>query len=304
MVFDLKSSDLFLHSSDYNLRLICPNILKYEDRYIDYISEVFSFIPIDKPTPNYNKIYDLDLATSNFSSYLIFSILSNFLQNKIIIKKDIENYYTSEMLKFLKVKKHLSKFQLKSLALAWSSINKSIDLFLKKTKEHSSIKTNYKIYWSDSNFNYYEDVPLLGINEDDSLDIYLILKTSFSKYPLYSNDIDYLRIPSNVRILNYFITQDIRINSIRILWLDSSDMSEKIKYSEYTGIHKQKVYEYITESSDILNFKNNSIMNYNNLSQCYSCPYFVQCSSSNSLLDKDRLSYKKQNKKNYYETIL
>lgn len=295
---------MILHSSDYNLRFICPNILKYEDRYIQYILQTHTLKLDSDAAKDYLKIPDPALKLSSFSSYLIFNILYNFLQNKIVIKKDIENYYNSEMLEFLRQSKTISKFQLKSLALSWSSINKSIDLFLSKTKEHDSIKTDYKIHWSDIEFNYYESIPMLGINKDNSLDIYLILQTSFEEYPLYSNDIDYLRIPSNVRILNYFLEQNININSIRILWLDSSDINQKLKYSEYNGLSKLKVNTYIKNNSDILNFKTNSILNHNNLNQCYSCPYFLTCSSSNSLLDNKRNSFKKQNKKSNYEINL
>ena len=293
-----------LHSSDYNLRFICPNILKYETRYIDYIQDVFTFKLDKNISQEYLKIKDLDLSISSYSSYLIFSILFNFLQNKVVIKKDIEDYYNSEMLKFLKINKSLSKFQIKSLALSWSSINKSIDLILKKSKEHEALKVDYKIHWSDGSYNYSENIPLLGINKDNTLDIYLFLQTSFIKYPLYSNDIDYLKIPSTVRILNYFISQGININSIRILWLDNSDINQRLKYSEYAGINKTKVSKYISDNSDIINFKSNSLKNYNNLKHCFSCPYFLNCSSTDSFLDNSRLPYKKQNKKNYYETII
>lgn len=295
---------MILHSSDYNLRFICPNILKYENRYIDYINNTHTFQLDNNIAKSYFKIENETLKISSFSSYLIFSILFNFLQNKIAIKKDIENYYNSEMLNFLKLNRSISRFELKSLALSWSSISKSIDLLLSKTKDHVSLKTNYKIHWSDTEFNYSETIPLLGINKDDTLDIYLILQTSFQKYPLYSNDIDYLRIPSNVRIINYFIQQDIKINSLRILWLDNTDINQKLKYSEYNGISKDKILSYIKNNSDIINFKNNYILKYNNLNQCYSCPYFLSCSSSNSLLDNKRNSFKKQNKNSNYEINL
>lgn len=293
-----------LHSSDYNLRFVCPNILMYKNRYSDYINDTYTFKTEENFLLEYFKIEDPTQRLSAFSAFISFSIINNFLLNRKVIKKDIEFYYNSQMLSFIKKSGDLSQFQLKSLALTWNSISKTIDLLLDNLKKYSAIKIDYKVQWSDVEFNYQGSVPIIGINENETVDIYLILQTSFEKYPLYSNDIDYLRIPSNVRLLNYFISQNLDIQSLKILWIDSSDINQRFKFSEYKGISKTKVKDFIRNNSDILNFKTNSLLRYNNLNQCYSCPYFMMCSTSNSLLSNTRIPYKQQKNNNHFETLI
>ena len=293
-----------LHSSDYNLRFVCPNILMYKNRYSDYINDTYTFKTEENFLLEYFKIEDSAKRLSAFSAFISFSIINNFLLNRKVIKKDIEFYYNSQMLSFIKKSGDLSQFQLKSLALTWNSISKTIDLLLDNLKKYSAIKIDYKVQWSDVEFNYQGSVPIIGINENETVDIYLILQTSFEKYPLYSNDIDYLRIPSNVRLLNYFISQNLDIQSLKILWIDSSDINQRFKFSEYKGISKTKVKDFIHNNSDILNFKTNSLLRYNNLNQCYSCPYFMMCSTSNSLLSNTRIPYKQQKNNNHFETLI
>ena len=293
-----------LHSSDYNLRFVCPNILMYKNRYSDYINDTYTFKTEENFLLEYFKIEDPAQRLSAFSAFISFSIINNFLLNRKVIKKDIEFYYNSQMLSFIKKSGDLSQFQLKSLALTWNSISKTIDLLLESLKKYSAIKIDYKVQWSDVEFNYQGSVPIIGINENETVDIYLILQTSFEKYPLYSNDIDYLRIPSNVRLLNYFISQNLDIQSLKILWIDNSDINQRFKFSEYKGISKTKVKDFIRNNSDILNFKTNSLLRYNNLNQCYSCPYFMMCSTSNSLLSNTRIPYKQQKNNNHFETLI
>lgn len=295
---------MILHSSDYNLKFICPNTLKYKLRYSEFISEVSSFKFDASSIEDFYKIAEPNNKLSAFSSFLVFNVLFNFLQTKIVIKKDIEDYYNSEMLKFLKDIKHTSKFQLKSLALTWNSLSKTLDLFLKEAQSYESIKVDYKVHWTDSIDNFYERVPLIGINSDDSIDIFLILHTSFEKYPLYSNPIDYLRIPSNFRILNYFLAEGLTVKDLKILWIDSSDINQKFKFSIYKGISKEDVKSYIADNSNLSNFKFNSSYEYNNLKQCYICPFFVQCSSSKSLLESTRKNWAPNNKTSNYEIML
>lgn len=295
---------MILHSSDYNLKFICPNTLKYKTRYPEYISKVSSFKFDDDAIEDFYKLKDADNKLSAFSSFLVFNIIFNFLQTKVVIKKDIEDYYNSEMLKFLRDIKHTSKFQLKSLALTWNSISKTLDLLLKEAKSYESIKVDYKIHWTDATDNFYERVPLIGINSDESVDVFLILHSSFEKYPLYSNPIDYLRIPSNSRILNFFISEGVVIKNLKILWLDSSDINQRFKFSVYKGIDKEDVKSYIEDTSNLSNFKFNFSYEYNNLNQCYTCPFFVQCSSSKDLLSNSRKTWTPNIKTSNYETML
>lgn len=293
-----------LKSSDYNLRNICPNILMYRNRYVDYIDKVYTFNSEENLSNKYLLIDDLHLRVSSFSSYLVFSIINNFLTNRAVIKKDIEDYYNSQMLNFLKRSKALSFFQLKSLALTWNSIDKTIDFFFKILKEHSEIISQYPVYWSDGEFNYEEKLPLIGLNKDSSLDIYLILQTDFKKYPLYSTSQDYLRIPSVVRVINYFQSQDIKVNLLKILWLDNTDMDSKFKFSVYKKLDSPEILGYVSAFSKEYDSVHNSHFRYNNINQCYVCPYFTSCSSSDLIFNTSRKPFLPQEQTNFSDRII
>lgn len=293
-----------LKSSDYNLRNICPNILMYRNRYVDYIDKVYTFNSEENLSNKYLLIDDLHLRVSSFSSYLVFSIINNFLINRAVIKKDIEDYYNSQMLNFLKRSKALSFFQLKSLALTWNSIDKTIDFFFKILKEHSEIISQYPVYWSDGEFNYEEKLPLIGLNKDSSLDVYLILQTNFKKYPLYSTSQDYLRIPSVVRVINYFQSQDIKVNLLKILWLDNTDMDSKFKFSVYKNLDSPEIVGYVSAFSKEFDSVLNSHFKYNNINQCYVCPYFTSCSSSDLIFNTSRKPFLPQEQTNFSDRII
>lgn len=293
-----------LKSSDYNLRNICPNILMYRNRYVDYIDKVYTFNSEENLSNKYLLIDDLHLRVSSFSSYIVFSIINNFLINRAVIKKDIEDYYNSQMLNFLKRSKALSFFQLKSLALTWNSIDKTIDFFFKILKEHSEIISQYPVYWSDGEFNYEEKLPLIGLNKDSSLDVYLILQTNFKEYPLYSTSQDYLRIPSVVRVINYFQSQDIKVNLLKILWLDNTDMDSKFKFSVYKKLDSPEIVGYVSAFSKEYDSVLNSHFRYNNINQCYVCPYFTSCSSSDLIFNTSRKPFLPQEQTNFSDRII
>ena len=274
---------LFLHSSDYNLKTICPNILSYEDRYIAYLSDTYTF-PDDLNLINlYSLIEDPDNKIASFSSYLVYVILDNFLDNKSIVKKDIESYYNGQMLNFLKTQNLLMYFKLKYLADVWSSINRTVDILIKDIKKYDHTILNKNIYWSDSLNNYTHKIPYIGINKD-SIDIFLILHSNLETRPLYNNSIDYLHIPSVLFTLRNFIQQGISINKLKILWIDNSNIKNKIKYITYKNID----YKYILDNTETLNYKNNESLKYNNLKQCYDCSYFETCLSTDVLTKKNK----------------
>lgn len=273
-----KNKKLFLHSSDFNLKSICPSILKYEDRHNIYLNETFTFRADANLINSFSSIENPDIKIAAFSSFLVFFILNNFLDNKAIVKKDIETYYNSQMLSFLRDNKLLSHFKLKYLADVWISLNKIIDVIIKDFKTYDNILINQDIHWSDTVDNFYHTVPYIGVS-NNSVDVLLILQTDLSRYPLTGKSIDYLKIPSVLFILKNFIKQDIIINKLKILWLDNSNISNKIKYSVYKNID----YEFISNNTSTLNMLNNKSLQYNNLKVCFSCPYFKTCSDNKSL---------------------
>lgn len=276
-----RNKKLFLHSSDFNLKQVCPSILKYEDRYNLYLNETFTFQNDSSLINSYSSIQDPNAKIAAFSSFLVFNILNNFLDNKAIVKKDIENYYNSQMLFFLRTNNLLNHFKLKYLAEVWSSINKIVDILIKDISKYDKILINQDIHWSDTVYNFYHTVPYIGVVKE-SVEVFLILQTDLDKYPLYNKSIDYLKIPSVVFILKNFINQNITINKLKILWLDNSNITHKIKYSTYKGIDTN----YILDNTSVLNLTNNSSIQYNNLKICYTCPYFDSCFENKTLTEK------------------
>ena len=276
-----RNKKLFLHSSDFNLKQVCPSILKYEDRHNLYLNETFTFRNDKSLINSYSSIQDPNSKIAAFSSFLVFNILNNFLDNKAIVKKDIENYYNSQMLFFLRTNNLLNHFKLKYLAEVWSSISKIVDILIKDIKKYDKILINQDIHWSDTVDNFYHTVPYIGVVEE-SVEVFLILQTDLDKYPLYNNSIDYLKIPSVVFILKNFINQNITINKLKILWLDNSNITHKIKYSTYKNIDAN----YILDNTSVLNLTNNSSIQYNNLKICYTCPYFDSCFTNKTLTEK------------------
>lgn len=263
---------LVLHSSDYNLKTVCPNILSYDDRYIKYLNSSFTFKDDLDIINSYSEIEDPEQKISSFSSYLVYIILNNFLDNKAIVKKDVESYYNSQMINFLRTEKLLAFFKLKYLANVWTSISNTVDILIKDLKKYNHSIINKEVYWSDALNNYSHKIPYVGINKD-SIDIFLILHKDLEQYPLYNNSIDYLHIPAVLFILNNFVKQNIYINKLKILWLDDSSIKSKVKYITYKDIDS----DYIRDNTNTLDYKNNQSLKYNNLKQCYECVYFDQC---------------------------
>ena len=62
-----------LHSSDYNLRFVCPNILRYKNRYSDYINDTYTFKTEENFLLEYFKIEDPVQRLSAFSVFISLS---------------------------------------------------------------------------------------------------------------------------------------------------------------------------------------------------------------------------------------
>lgn len=275
------------HSSDYNLFQICPNILVNSDRSIKYIDSVYSF-NTSLPLKSFSIILDKEEKLASFVAHISYLIIESVLINRKVIKKDIEDYFNSQILSFIKINKMLGYFELKQLAGSWKSVNNTIDFFIKNIKSnYHNILTNHTIYWSDDNHNYHDNVPLIGISNDNSVDIFLILQSDLGKDPLYSHPIDYLKVPHISRILYWFINQQITINSLKVIWINNKSLNYKFKLSSYDNIsNKEEVLDYIHKSVDIRNYR---VFNYSkpNISNCKYCPYLEKCRSKEVFFKTD-----------------
>lgn len=228
-----------------------------------------------------NSFYKYDSNINQYSSYLVISILSDFLDKGSVIKSNIESFYNSQMLAYLKYKKLLIDFPLKDLVPVWTNINKAIDLLFKEIEQSESVLTSYQIYWSNDKFNFTYKVPLVTIKKD-SIDLFLILQNSFKDEPLTFKEYDILKIPSVLRIINYFKKQSLSINNIKVLWIDSSNLKTNFKLIKYP-FNDRSIFR---DSDDILNFKNNPTNGYNNLLLCPYCPYKNSCMNTEEFYTK------------------
>lgn len=132
--------------------ILSPHLLYDEENYIKYIDYTFTPITERDKTSLYLKI---DYNLSIISSYLIFNILNSLFVKQSIVKKDMEEYYNSEILNYINRFNKINEFQLKDLAINWTKIDNLINFYLNTIKDYKTIETNYSINWSDGLCNYY-----------------------------------------------------------------------------------------------------------------------------------------------------
>ena len=256
------------HSSFYNLRMILsPHLLYDEENYIKYIDYTFTPITERDKTSLYLKIdYNLNII----SSYLIFNILNSLFVKQSVIKKDMEEYYNSEILNYVNRFNKINEFQLKDLAINWTKIDNLINFYLNTIKDYKAIETNYSINWSDGLCNYYYEIPLIGLN-NNSIDLYFIIQKDLEKFPISYKLDDIISIPSLVRTIGYFYNNNININKINIVYLDFSNYSTPIKSVDYPKIYfkNNSIIEFFKVNSDNKNYVNNPLLSYQNPSSYY-----------------------------------
>lgn len=256
------------HSSFYNLRMILsPNLLDNEENYINYVEYTFTPITERDKGSLYLKI---DYNISVISSYLIFNILSSLFIKQSIVKKEMEEYYNSEILNYVNKFNKITEFQLKDLASNWTKINNLINFYLDTIKNYKNIETFYNVNWSDGTCSYYYEIPLLGVNSN-SIDLYFIIQKNLTKHPLTYKLEDIISIPSIVRTVGYFYHKNININKINIAYLDLSNYSTPIKVVDYPKIYfkNTSIIEYFKVNSDNKNYTNNPLLSYQNPSSYY-----------------------------------
>lgn len=256
------------HSSLYNLRMILsPHLLYDEENYIKYIDYTFTPITERDKTSLYLKIdYNLNII----SSYLIFNILNSLFVKQSVVKKDMEEYYNSEILNYINRFNKINEFQLKDLAINWTKIDNLINFYLNIIKDYKTIETNYSINWSDGLCNYYYEIPLIGLN-NNSVDLYFMIQKDLEKLPISYKLDDIISIPSLVRTIGYFYNNNININKINIAYLDFSNYSTPIKVVDYPKIYfkNNSIIEFFKVNSDNKNYVNNPLLSYQNPSSYY-----------------------------------
>ena len=247
--------------------ILSPNLLDNEENYINYVEYTFTPITERDKGSLYLKI---DYNISVISSYLIFNILSSLFIKQSIVKKEMEEYYNSEILNYVNKFSKIKEFQLKDLASNWTKINNLINFYLDTIKNYKNIETFYNVNWSDGTCSYYYEIPLLGVNSN-SIDLYFIIQKNLTKHPLTYKLEDIISIPSIVRTVGYFYHKNININKINIAYLDLSNYSTPIKVVDYPKIYfkNTSIIEYFKVNSDNKNYTNNPLLSYQNPSSYY-----------------------------------
>lgn len=281
---------MILHSSLYNLNNICPNLTLYETAYFKLVEKTYTF-NLELKSLDF-KMIEGDFRLPSFSNFLVYNILINFFKNNVAVKKDIEDYYNTQILSFLRVTKQLNQFSLKDLAVSWNSLNKTLDFFIKDLQQYDSFINNYNVYWTDSKYNYYETIPVIAV-KDNEIILYFILQYNSTDYILTGDHIDYLKTPSMRRVL-YNISENFIIKDIKILWLDISNLNTKFKLIVYN--YNKEIDTYIKETSNLQNFKINS-KHYSDFKICHICPFNLDCASNNRFYKKNRIKEHKNHLK-------
>ena len=274
---------MIYHSSEYNLKTECPNYLLYTaSRYV-YIDKAFT---LDSETKlNHFAYVEGSKRLPSLCNFLAYSILLNLFKNNVVIKKDVEDYFNTQVLNFLRNNSGLAQFNLKELALTWNSISKAIDLYINQLKSYDSLVKDYDIYWSDYKYNYKDNIPVIGIKEE-KVTLFFILQYDLTQHVLQGLDIDYLQIPSMIQTLNTMVN-NFDVYEIKILWMDISDIKSKYKFISYKIT--EDIISYIKDRyGQLTNREGIYVSTFKN---CHSCAYLSDCKAKNKFYK--RYSFKR-----------
>lgn len=268
-----KDNTVIYHSSLYNIRMILSPILlkNFYQSYIDYLEYAFTFIP-DKSIANY--YLKSNFNPGKLSGYLIFNILYSMLKTNSIVKKDVESYYNKQMINYYEYHNLAKDLKLKTLALKWIQINKIINYIFENIDYYDMFETLYRVNWSDGINNFYEEIPLIGFKEN-KLDVFFIIQKDLDKYPINGTINDLITIPSITRCLSKFIRPEFKLNKVKIIYLDNTDINKNITIVEYPSHLFNKDFKtYLQIHGDNNNYKN-PLLTYTNISNYYTNNIFT-----------------------------
>lgn len=279
-------------SIHYNLKQICPKLLKYKYSYLKYYQEIYLFSNNDKvlsdltKVPLYNEDYSNEGFSKNlllYSNYLAYNIFISYLRESFVVLKDMEQYYNSQMMLYLKKINFLKEFPLQSIASYWSLITRTLEYLKDKVKGYQYYFPLYEVYYSDNEHNFKDVIPLVGVNKDNSISLTYFMLTNDTRSFITGSYLDLTRVPSLCKVLLFFYKNNIQIQDINIIWLTSGDTFKFHKFAsaKYKNIHDKKLVDYIYKKYEV----NPRLIYTSNLNKCYTCSFWDNCVQNNCFLD-------------------
>lgn len=263
-----------LEGYQFNLKQICPILINRNDAYFQYISDMHTFKDDSQDVLLVlnDKVSQDEKWLQTGSNFLAFFIFKTFLQESWVVSKDIEQYYSGNMIKLLRYADCLSKDTMNIVAQYWNLISRTLTFLQNRIKVYESYIPFYEVFYSDYEHNFRDTIPILGINKDDSVSLTFICQTDIEIAGSY---IDVLRVPSICKIICALTKSGVDIKDISIIWLP---YGEEFKFSRYIVSTYRCVKD--KEFMDFINTKYNTnpnIPSSPNLRQCSSCHYLVYC---------------------------
>lgn len=269
-------------STHYNLKQICPKLLMYKNSYIRYYTDLYVFR--DNPdtlkeltkTPIYNDLRGNLVAVSN---YLAYTVLTSMLVESFVVQKDMEEYYNSNMLSMLRKLGLLKDIPLSVLGSCWRSIQRAMVFLQEKVKEYERFYPMYEVLYNDSEHNYRDKVPIVGVNPDKTLSLVYLMQTKDADKGVNGNHLDIIRVPSICKVLLFFKEKHITVRQVDIIWMP---LGERFRAARFMSA-KYPVDEGLMTYVETKYKRDNKIIT--DPYKCHACPFWESCRVSNKFLD-------------------
>lgn len=289
--FYQPSTDTIYTSIHYNLKQICPRLLEHKYSYLKYHQEIYLFSNNDKvlkdllKVPLYQDDNNTDFSKNLllYSNYLAYNIFISYLRESYVVLKDMEQYYNSQMMTYLKKLNLLKEFPLQIIASYWTSISRTLTYLKEKVKNYQYYFSLYDIYYSDNEHNFKDTIPLVGINKDNSVSLTYFTLTSGTREFITGSYLDLVRVPSLCKVFLFFYDNGIKIQDVNIIWLTSGDTFKFHRFvsAKYKDIYDRKLVEYIRKKYEV----NPRLIYTTNFNKCYTCSFWKECVHNNHFLN-------------------
>lgn len=249
-----------LSDIQYNLKQLCPALLR---------------LPGSKtcPSPLFDDNRNINTIEKAqvFSNYLSYFIFKSFLQREEIDLKQMEKYYTSNMMAYFKKTGEVSPANTGIFLHHWLNNTRVFKYLKDRVENWASHKYFYKFYYSDYEDNFEGEIPIVGINKDDSVSLLYFCQGAAS-----GQLIDVIRIPSICRAACHFINNGILLHDITIIWLPLEYKKQRYAAVSYKPL--PKFLDYLGRLS-----AKGKVHSYPNLGHCGECRVREMCDAKEGL---------------------
>lgn len=279
-------------STHFNLKQICPKLLEHKYSYLKYHSDLYLFNDNEHVLKDLSKIplYSDDTGNESlsqnlltFSNYLAYNIFISYLRESYVVLKDMEQYYNSQMMLYLKKVNYLKDIPLSIIASYWSMITRTLSFLKDKVKSYEYYFPLYDIYYSDNEHNFKDTIPLVGVNKDNTISLTYFMMMKDSSSFITGSYLDLIRVPSLCKVLLFFYKNGIQIRDINIIWFPSGNTLKFNKFvsAKYKNIHNPDLVQYIHNKYEINRKTSHTV----DLYKCTFCPFWDKCTQNNHFLE-------------------